>query len=144
MRYEVVPLKPEHIDKLLAGSAIPVGLDRRAYFSPGSAGCCLLVDEVPVFAGGIVDLQWSRGEGWFLPTHFFYTHVKTCLRSLREYIPRLAAEGGFRRLQATCIAGVSSTILKHLGFTFEGTMAKFGPSGETCDMWSRTFDLEAT
>ena len=142
MTYEVVPLNSEHLDKLLKGTPLP-RLDRRAYFSEGSTAVCLLADGEPVFAGGIVNLQWNRGEGWFLPTRFFYGHVKTCLRSLREYIPRLAHRWGFVRLQATCVSGVSASILRHLGFTYEGTLAKYGPDGETCDIYSRIFEVKS-
>jgi hypothetical protein len=144
MNCEIVPLNPEYLDKLLEGappSMLALRVDR-AYFSPGSVSCCLLADGVPVFAGGIVNLGWNRGEGWFMPTIFFRRNVKTCYRALRKYIPRMALENGFARVQATCVKGVSASILKHLGFAYEGTMRKFGPFGETCDMWAQFFEVK--
>ena len=144
MNVEVVPLNLEYLGRLMVGadqSLLAAQLER-AYFSPGSVALCLLADGEPVFAGGIVNMQWNRGEGWFIPTQFFRAHVKVCLRSLREYIPRMAVENGFVRLQATCVKGVSFRILQCLGFEYEGTMKKFGPNGETCDMFSRIFEVK--
>ena len=136
---EIVPLTPEYLDKLL-GETLASQLGR-SYFSQGSAALCLLSDGEPVFAGGIVNLQWNRGEAWILPTAFFRRHVKLCLKSLREYLPKLAKECGFIRVQATCIKGVSDRIFPFLGFSYEGNMLKFGPRGETCSMYARIIDL---
>jgi hypothetical protein len=135
MIYEVVPLNVAFLDILLKDATADL---RQAYFSRGSASLCLLANGVPVFAGGIVNLKWNRGEAWILPTPFFRSHVKTCLRELRDYIPSLAKQCGFRRIQATCVQGVSAKLFMHLGFEYEGTMKHFGPNGETCSMYSRT------
>lgn len=137
MGYEVVPLTAEHLEKL----PLPRGLDRRAYFSEGSASFCVLADGQAVFAGGVVNLQWGRGEAWILPTPFFRSNLKTCLWTMREFIPYIAGEYGFHRVQATCLKGISASLFRHLGFAFEGTMRKFGPNGETCDMWARFFEV---
>lgn len=135
MNYEVVPLIPEHLDHL----PLPEGLDRRAYFMGKSQSRCLLVDGFPMFAGGIVDMQWDRGEAWLLPTPFFRRNIKTCLRQMRSYLPVMALGGGFKRVQAACMSGVSSSLFRHLGFAYEGNMRKYGPKGEDCAMFSRIF-----
>lgn len=137
MTSEIVRLTNEHLDKL----PLPEGLDRRAYFSKGSAAFCVLVDGEPVFAGGVVNLQWKRGEAWILPTPYFRSHFKSCYFILKSFLPFVADEFGFQRVQATCLTGASASLFQHLGFGFEGTMAKFGPAGETCDMWSRIFEV---
>ena len=131
--YEIVLLDPRHLDHL----PLPAGLDRRAYFSKGSVGLCLILDDAPVFAGGLVNLEWNRAEAWMLPTPFFRSHVKFCLRELRDYLPVLARQGGFVRVQASCIEGISARLFQHLGFEYEGTLRKWGPKGETCTMHSR-------
>lgn len=132
---EIVPLTQELLDQVIPEIlALELG---RSYFSQGSAGLCLMADGEPAFAGGIVNLQWRRGEAWILPTPFFRSHVKLCLKSLREHLPRLAEDLGFERVQATCVQGVSAKLFMHLGFEYEGTMRKFGPNGETCQMFSR-------
>lgn len=135
IRTEIVPLNPEHLDHL----ALPEGLDRRAYFSPGSSGLCLLEEGKPVFAGGIVNLQWRRGEAWILPTPFFHSHLRLCLRALGEHLPRIASSHGLVRVQATCVGMVSGRLFRALGFEYEGNLRMFGPNGETCQMWSRIF-----
>jgi len=138
---EIVPLTPEYLDKLLEGAPDLMAAQlSRSYFSPGSSSLCLLNDGEPVFAGGIVNLQWNRGEAWIIPTHFFRSHAKLCLRSLKEYLPKMAQECGFIRVQATCIKGVSDRIFPFLGFAYEGTLKKFGPHQETCTMWSRIME----
>jgi len=145
MKIEIVPLNPQYLDMLLDACPLAVapGDLSRAYFSPQSVSLCLLADGEPVFAGGIVSLGWRRGEAWLLPTKFFRSHVKVCLRSLKECLPRLALEGGFRRVQASCLKGVSSRILMALGFTYEGTLKGFGPSGETCDMFAQLYEVQS-
>jgi hypothetical protein len=144
MNYGVVPLHPEHLDKLIEDTpytALAAQL-RLAYFSPGSSACALLVDGTPVFAGGIVNMLWNRGEAWILPTPFLRSHPKICLRELRLHLPRMAAACRFERIQATCIKGVSGSIFEHLGFLYEGTLLRFGPHGETCNLYARIFELE--
>lgn len=141
MAYEIVPLNSDHLDKLLGNSPSPqLAQLSRAYFSPGSVARCLLEDGEPVFAGGIVNMEWHRGVAWILPTPFFRRHVKVCLKGLREHLPRLAREFQFVRVQAECLKGVSAKLFLHLGFDYEGTMRKFGPNGETCDIYARVFE----
>lgn len=128
---ELVPLTTAHLAKL----PTPKGLDTRSYFTPGSVAFCLLADGEPVFAGGIVNLQWERGEAWMLPTPYFRSHLKTCFHAMKSMLPFMADEYGFRRVQATCIAGQSSSLFRNLGFFHEGSLARYGPNGERCDMY---------
>lgn len=137
MNVEIVPLTYAHLDSL----PLPEGLDRRAYFTAGSVARCVLSDGEPVFAGGIVNLMWGRGEAWILPTPFFRKHFKTCYRLMHDAIPHMAVRGKFARVQAVCACGSSTVMFRHLGFNHEGRMAKFGPSGEDCFMWARTFEV---
>jgi hypothetical protein len=134
---EIVQLTRAHLYCL----PLPVGVDIRAYFSPGSAALCVLEDGEPVFAGGIVNMEWSRGEAWMLPTPFFRAKPLTCLRHLRECLPVMASDYGFERVQATCVTGVPRKFFELLGFAYEGTLRKFGPKGETCDLHCRIFEV---
>src|SRR6185312_9047597 len=118
MNLEIVPLTTAHLRRL----QLPKGLDQRAYFSHGSASFCVLSDGVPVFAGGVVNLQWNRGEAWVLPTPFFRSHLKSCYWVMKQFIPYIAGEFKFQRVQATCVKDVSASLFRHLGFSFEGTM----------------------
>ena len=141
MEYKVTPLSHEHLDKLL--DQVSLGIEstslRQSYFSPGSISYCLLANGEPVFAGGIVNLMWNRGEAWVLPTRFFRSHVKICFKTLRDMISKAAKEGSFKRVQATCAVTVSAKLFEHLGFEHEGTMKCFGPRGEDCLMYARLF-----
>jgi hypothetical protein len=141
MEYEVVAMNPEHLDRLLAASPSILAAElHRSYFSVGSVSLCLVADGQPVFAGGIVNLAWRRGEVWILPTAFFRQHVKTCFRAMRQCLPAMVSGGGFRRLQATCVKGSPAEWLRVFGFAFEGEMRAFGPNGEDCRMFSRIFE----
>jgi len=132
--------------KLVEGAPHPFaslfqpGALARAYFAPGSTSYCLLQDGTPVFAGGIVNQQWHRGEAWILPTPFFRQHVKTCFRILQKMLPKAAAENGFVRVQAVAADGVTISLFEHLGFEYEGTLKHFGPFGETCRLYARFFE----
>ena len=77
-----------------------------------------------------------------LPTRFFRDHVKTCLKMMKQWIPVMASEGQFRRVQATCSIISPSEWFRVLGFLYEGTLAKFGPNGESCMMFARVFEVE--
>jgi hypothetical protein len=145
MKIEIVSLNPDLLGKLLTPCPRSLSLMapqlQAAYFSPGSTSLCLLADGEPVFAGGVVNMQWNRGEAWILPTPFFRTHLKTCLRSLKAYLSIIALDCGFRRIQATCVGHASDRLFASLGFEYEGLMRNFGPSGENCQMWSRVFKI---
>jgi hypothetical protein len=140
--YVTVPLELWHLDRMF--DDLPVDDLRsqlpRSYFSPGSVSRCVLAEGEPVFAGGIVNLMWNRGEAWMLPTAFFRSHVKTCMQAMKAMIPALAKEGGFIRVQSSCVQGVSECMFRHLGFDHEGTIRHWGPKGETCEMYSRIFE----
>ena len=142
MVLQIVALEQRHLDKILTDSPCnlitPAALGQ-AYFSPGSVAYCLLADGEPVFAAGIVNLQWQRGEAWLLSTAFFRQHVKTCFRILREWLPAVAASGKFIRVQVTCKDGFSEKLIERLGFEREATLRCFGPRGETCSMYARFF-----
>jgi len=138
----VIDLTIEHLKRLIVlPTTGPVTLDtlERSYFSPGSAAYCLLENGHPVFAAGIVNLSWNRGEAWIIPTPFFHSHVKTCFTVIGKQLVSIAKEHKFRRVQVVCGVTQPDTLFKHLGFAYEGTLEAFGPFGERCRMYSRIF-----
>lgn len=142
MQIEIVSLEPAHLEKLmpfLPYDSVMRETLARAYFSDGSIAHCLLSEGEPVFAGGIVNMQWRRGEAWIIPTPFFKSHVKTCYGVLKEILPKLALRQNFRRVQAVCTSSLSEVLFLHLRFKYEGTMTAFGPGGEDCLMYARIF-----
>jgi len=137
MNCKIVPLANEHLDSLRkAGNKMCANGD---YLTDGSVGYCLLADGEPVFVGGVVNMQWRRGEAWMLPTIFFREHRDICLRYIYRIIKLAAVTGGFRRIQATCAINISTTLFDWLGFKYEGTLAAFGPNSETCHLYAKVF-----
>jgi len=136
----MVPLQYEHLAAILPNTIIGLLPDlSRSYFSDGSVSYCLLADNVPVFAGGVVNMQWKRGEAWMLPTVWFKAHVKTCYQFMKAVLPVMATTGGYKRIQATCATSVSPSLFRHLGFYSEGVLNCFGPNGESCHLYARLF-----
>lgn len=142
MSKEVVKLEVTHLKKLLVlpstGPVTPETLEK-SYFSSGSVAYCLLDDGEPVFAGGVVNLQWNRGEAWIIPNAYFRRHQKTCLRIFKKLIPEIAVKHKFRRVQAVCAVGQPETLFRHLSFECEGELKCFGPFGERCRLYARIF-----
>jgi hypothetical protein len=136
MTLDIVPLENAHLDRM----GVPSTLERRSYFSLGSVAYCVLADGEPVFAGGIVQMQWNRGEAWILNTAWFRSHVKTCLKIMQKWLPSMASSYGFKRVQATCIEGTKSSLIRMMGFSYEGKLQKYGPNGEPCRMYARIFE----
>lgn len=136
---QVIKLQPAHIDCILKQfPELPV--DPKVYFSPGSFGYCIVENNEPVFAGGIVKLQWRSGEAWILPTTYFRKHIRICFKVLRDMLPMLAKEGKFARVQANCSIMISTSLFRALDFEYEGVMRRFGPNQEDCFLYSRVFN----
>ena len=104
--FKIVPLDSYYLQKM----GVTDKQVKLAYLSPGSVSYCLLADGEPVFAGGVVDMKWKRGEAWMLPTQFFRDHVKTCFRYMKDMLPLMALNGNFKRIQATCAITISTAL----------------------------------
>lgn len=141
MECKVVSLDHRQLNKLLGELRLGIKATEleKAYFSDGSIAYCLIANGEPVFAGGVVNLGWDRGEAWILPTKFFREHLRICFKNMIGALPKMAQLGHFKRLQATCAIMLSTNLFDHLGFIYEGTMQHFGPHGETCHMYARLF-----
>jgi hypothetical protein len=141
VKYKVAPLNRDYLIWLLAQCKLGVTATslEQSYLSAGSVAYCLLENGEPVFAAGVVNMQWRRGEAWMLPTPFYHKHTLICLRYMYRLMPILSIEGNFRRIQATCVINVSTTLFDWLKFKYEGTLASFGPNGEQCHVYARLF-----
>ena len=142
MTYEIVPLNSDHLDVLFGNR--PVELQQeltRSYFSPGSRAECLLADGFPICAAGIVNMGWNRGEAWVLTSPMFREHLRAGVKAIRKRLPIIAAR--FRRVQATCMAGSPTSLIRALGFEYEATLKKFGNNGESCRVYARFFEEQA-
>jgi hypothetical protein len=144
---EVVRLQDSHVrdivernifDGVAVNLSVSVDDMIRAYFSPGSTAYCLVIQKVPIVAGGIINFGWNRGEAWLLTSSLFYQYRKTSFKAIKQMFPGLAAIGKFRRVQAVCWNG-SEILFQHLGFKKEATLEAYGPNGQTCDIYARLF-----
>jgi hypothetical protein len=144
--YELVEFEEEHARVIFevneaAGktSALPVEEVIKAYTSKGSVGVTLLCKDVPVASGGIINMEWNRGEAWLLTTPTFWCSLKTTYYFVRKTFPILASLGGFIRVQATSFNPNYCALFRHLGFAKEGTLAAYGPHRENAILYSRIF-----
>jgi hypothetical protein len=145
---QIVPLTIEHVQQIVERNRadgfnnIPADFDAgvltRAYLSQGSPAFCLMNNE-PIIAGGIINLDWHRGEAWMLHTKLLHKYLKTSLRTLKEELPKIAIANGFKRVQATSFID-NEEFLNILGFHHEATLQCFGPNQETGKLFVRFFD----
>ena len=147
---EMIPLTGAHVREIFErnlseeSKPFPAGIAPadmiKAYLSPGSVAYCVIDKGLVIGAGGIINLQWRRGEAWILHTNLFYKYLKTCMKILKKGIPELAKQYGFRRVQATSFIN-NEKLFESLGFELESpSMKYYGPSGETARLYVRFFE----
>jgi hypothetical protein len=147
---QLVPLNIDHLRYIteinkadsfnVLPNAFPAETLAKAYLSPGSVAFCLMNNE-PVIAGGIVNLDWHRGEAWLMHTKKFYKYFKTSLQTLKQEFPKVAVMNGFRRVQATSFTD-NEILFEFLDFECEHPGLKyFGPNGETVKLYVRFFGV---
>ena len=148
---DIVPLEPEHIKSLIDRnkdekfSFMPEGISpadmAKACLLPGSVAYCLLADGVPVFASGIINTMWGRGDAWLLISPDFYRYRKTSMKAIRDILVREAEDKNFRRVQATSFID-NGHLFEFLGFDKEAVLKRYGPRGETGTIYARFFGKE--
>ena len=146
---ELVPLTIDHIRYIVEKNradkfnAIPDSFSAetlaKSYFSKGSVSFWLVNDE-PIMAYGIVNLDWHRGEAWIMHTNLFRKYFKTSLKTLKEELPKVAVNNGFRRVQATSFIA-NENLFEFLDFEHEATLRLFGPEGQTGEIYVRFFNV---
>jgi hypothetical protein len=85
-----------------------------------------------VAAGGLLPIWAGRGLCWFMPSIWMeLRHYARVLHRCRRELVRLQAEG-FRRIDCTVGTTKAPAIrwAERLGFKCEGTLLRYGPSGE--------------
>ena len=137
---KVIQLEEDHVKTLINGNLSPnVKIEdlMQAYQSKGSLAYTLMIDDKPIVCGGIVNMNWRRGEAWLLSSSEFLKHKKTSWRILKQLFPYLAKQGGFRRIQST--SKIESSFLEHLGFKYEAKLEAFDPDGNDVFLYKRIF-----
>lgn len=149
MKHEIVPLQESHIREIIArnklvGVCLPESLSVdelvQVYLFPGSPASCLLVDDKPVAAGGIINLKWHRGEAWLLIAQDARKHFRAIIRLTKELLTTYAKSSDFHRIQATSYWNESRRLLTMFGFTPEGILKHYGPQGESAVIYARFFN----
>jgi hypothetical protein len=149
MKHEIVPLQECHLKEILSrnescGIHVPPGLTvaslLEAYMSPGSIATCFLLDGKPAAIGGVINLQWHRGEAWLLVAQDMRKHFRAILRTSGELLQAYAELLKLHRLQAVSYWNESRKLLTLFGFNPEGTLKRYGPQGEPAVMYARFFN----
>lgn len=84
-----------------------------------------LIDDKPVMFCGIIPISEGVLQAWI------YLNVEACepshLKDFLTFGKHLLWHSGFRRVQTLCVSDMekAETLLKHLGFKFEGKLKKF-------------------
>lgn len=99
----------------------------------------MMKDGVPVFCAGVVDIGWQRGEAWTLVSRLFYENKKVCYRVVKNFLKYCFENNQYQRIQSVISPDLDAgeSWMRHLGFTKEGTLRKFGPNNEDVVMYSR-------
>ena len=88
-------------------------------------------DRTPVMAGGIVKLWGGVGEVWLYLSPWFETHHKTAYKAIKQCWSDALKTNYFTRIQTPVCAALPANVrlIEHFGFSWEGTMRKWGPEG---------------
>jgi transposase len=146
---KIVPFEPWHAEAILFGLPQNRFKDKliAAYLSPGSIARSLMRDDLygisPLACGGIINLEFQRGEAWLLCSPRAQFRKFSLWKAVKHCLPELARLGYFRRVQATCYERDKGKFFEKLGFHCETKeeirMLFYGPNGESADLYSRIF-----
>lgn len=99
----------------------------------------IVLDGRPIACGGFALYDKSFAECWafILQTEHGIVVYRNILKKFREMIE----QHKFRRLQALVIDNFESgtKLIEHLGFEHVAPLRKYGPNGETMQLFERVF-----
>ena len=137
---DVVPFEPWHLREL-ALQPSQLGLLSTLTIEHG----CGLVQAGPswsamagfdvIACAGVIEFWEGRAQAWALLSAQFPQHVKSVHRAVRQFLQ------GYDVARLECIVDPRDprTVrwAEHLGFSYESTMPKYTPNGESQDMMVR-------
>lgn len=105
----------------------------------GGPARTLIIEHQIVCCGGIVLLEWNKGEAWTLFSTLINKYPKSVFRFVRDNLELLIREHELNRVQALInpYSDRSQRFAEHLGFEKEGLLRSFGPNGEDYLMYAR-------
>lgn len=136
---DIVPLEPWHIEVLHSEGRI----DGTVYNSQYANYLCKAGPAVAVLlngriagAGGILELWGSVAEGWSLITDFLREHPIALVKAFKAFFNTCPK---YKRLQITVEEDfeTAQVFAEYLGFTPEGRMEYYSPTGKTHILYSR-------
>ena len=97
------------------------------------------IDDEVVAIIGVMPMWKGVGTVWTLLSEKSKEYGIALTRGVGHHVLMLQEDLGYRRLQATVERGNEKARLWiiQLGFCYEGTMIRYGPGGETHDMYAR-------
>ena len=139
---EVVPFDISHFDTLDFEDRDMLSREYRAtYESFGKAGPCFtLMNNIPIFSGGIV-INWPGcGSAWMLPSIHVEDHPASVYRYTEMMIKKYMEENHLHRVQASVKADdvKANRFVVNLGFQFEGLMRAFWTDKSDYFLYART------
>ncbi len=148
MKIDVIPYEPAHAYAILDRNVREQDLWLSSYpdwekwtkgWKDGGPAHTLIIEDEIVACGGVVLLEWKRGEAWTLLSSLFYKYPKTVFRLVRDNLNRIIQEHDLRRVQALVKPDfiTARNFMMHLGFQNEGLLKAFGPRGEDLLMFAR-------
>jgi len=151
MMVKIVPFETEHAVNIIQRNndegikqktSVSVEEMIRSYTIPGSRAVTIMKDKTPIVCAGIINLGWKRGEAWLLKSSLFYKYKFSILKIGKRFIPLIAKEGSFRRVQSVSFTE-NNRWFECLGFKREGILEAYGPDGQSVIMYSRIFKENA-
>jgi hypothetical protein len=100
----------------------------------GPAATLLSDNGEIIGCGGIRRLWDGVGEAWGVPSKIIGKHGKAVYGAVQEFFEKHRNE--FHRIQATAGFDKAAQFLESLGFEYEGTLRKYGPSGTDFRMYA--------
>lgn len=134
----IVPLTLEHMHRLPPEQIVPEA-SYESLLKIG-VGYSLIRGEEVLGYGGVIRKWNGVGEVWIVTSNELRQRPLLLIRHTKRIIQMIFAGGNFHRLEMHVVS--ENVTLKRwaesLGFTFEGTMLKYGPDAKNHDLYSLT------
>lgn len=133
-------LEPWHVELLNSIGSIEPEIytpDYSRYLCLSGPAVVLTVDGEVRGAGGVINLWEGVGEAWSLTTPWLLQHPLTMGKAYRKFFSAVCPD--YRRVQITVEEDFekAQAFAEFLGFTPEGRMPYYSPSGKTHIRYSR-------
>jgi RimJ/RimL family protein N-acetyltransferase len=138
---KLVPFEVGHLDSILPNELenleTVLGIPEKEFMRlTAERSLCMtaLTNDDKVFMiAGVHPLWKGVFEVWIHITPDFYKNKISAVKAIRQLLAQMKQTVGYNRIQADVRADLTKNIdfVKLFGFTFEGSMIKYGFNGET-------------